>query len=67
MIAKITSNYANNQFSKFESGPEKKTNKFCYTLYSKAQATTLTGNKFTGKVSEKKVPCSQASKQNKKF
>ena len=35
------------------------------TLYSKAQATTITGCKFTATLSEKKVYCSQVSNGNK--
>ena len=34
-------------------------------FYSKARATTVTGYKFTAKLSEKKVHCSQVSNGNK--
>ena len=42
-----------------------KTNKQKATLYSKAQATTLTGYKFTATFSVKKVHCSQVSNGKK--
>ena len=55
-----------NQVTQCESEPQstETTNKIA-TLYSKAQATTLTGYKFSATFSEKKVHCSQVSNGNK--
>ena len=58
--------YAINQVTQCESEPQiKETTNVIATLYSKAQATTLTVYKFTAKFSEKKVHCSQVSNGNK--
>ena len=44
---------------------EIETTKIVAKFYSNAQATTLTGYKFTATFSEKKVHCSQDSNGNK--
>ena len=63
---KILHKYAINQVSQCETEPQniKNTNVIA-TLYSKAQATTVAGYKFTATFSEKKVHCSQVSNGNK--
>ena len=54
--------YAINQVTQCKSEPQaKEFTKIIATLYSKARATTLTGYKFTAKISEKKLHCSQVS------
>ena len=54
------------QVSKCESeSPDIKSTTVVATLYSKARATTVAGDKFTGKYSEKKKHCSQFSNGNK--
>ena len=58
--------YAINQVTQCESEPQAiVTTNVVATLYSKARATALTGNKFTATFSEKKVHCSQVSNGNK--
>ena len=58
--------YAINQVTQCETEPQAiETTNVIATLYSKARATTITGYKFTATVSEKKVPCSQVSNENK--
>ena len=61
-----THKYAINQVTQCESEPQaiESTNVIA-TLYPKARSTTLTGYKFTGTFSEKKVHCSQVSNGNK--
>ena len=55
-----------NQVSQCETEPQAiETTNVIATLYSKAQATTVTGYKFTAVFSEKKVHCSQVSNGNK--
>ena len=58
--------YAINEVTHCETEPQaiENTNVIAI-LYSKARATTLTGNKFTATFSEKKVHCSQVSNGNK--
>ena len=58
--------YAINQVTQCESEPQAiETTNVIATLYSKAQATALTGYKFSATFSEKKVHCSQVSNGNK--
>ena len=55
-----------NQETQCESEPQAlETKNIIATLYSKARATTLTGNKFTATLPKKKVHCSQVSNGNK--
>ena len=58
--------YAINQLTQGESKPQAiETTNIVATLYSKARATTITGDKFTATISEKKIHCSQVSNGNK--
>ena len=58
--------YAINQVKQCETEPQAiETTNVIATLYSKAQAMTVTGYKFTATFSEKKVHCSQVSNGNK--
>ena len=66
MNEKTLHKYAINQVFQCESEPQSiETTKMIATLYSKARATTLLGYKFTAKLSEKKVHCSQVSNGKK--
>ena len=57
--------YSNNQVTQGELEPQDhESTTAIATLYSKARALTLTGYQFTGKISEKKVQCSQISHGN---
>ena len=63
---KTLNKYAINQVSQCETEPQAiETTNVIATLYSKAQATTVIGYKFTTTFSEKKVHCSQVSNGNK--
>ena len=71
MNVKITNKtlhkYAINQLTECEYKPQDiESATVVATLYSKARATSLTGYKFTGKISKKKVHSSQFSNGNKK-
>ena len=59
--------YAINQVTQCEPEPQAiETTNVIATLYLKARALTLTGYKFTGTFSEKKVLCSQVSNGKKR-